>query len=337
MGEVKMRAAWYERQGAAREVLKVGEMDLPAVGAGEVTVRVHVSGVNPSDTKARAGWRNRPMPFQRVVPHQDGAGIIEGVGEGVSAARVGQRIWVYEAQRGRPFGTAAEFVIVPADKAIPLPPGISFEEGACLGVPAMTAHYCVFSDGPVTGKTVLVAGGAGAVGNAAVQWAKWGGATVITTVSSEAKTDAARAAGADHVLNYRREPVAERIADLTRAAGGVDRIVEVAFGLNLTLDLNVLKPNGVIATYASDAEHEPVVPVYELSAKNTTVRFVLVYAIDALAHCRAANDITACLASGKFRSRIAHRFPLEQIAEAHEAVESGQAIGNVIVRLMDGC
>ena len=167
-----MRAAWYDRQGLAREVLKVGEMELPRVGAGEVLVRVHVSGVNPSDTKARAGWRNRPMPFKRVVPHQDGAGVIQTVGQGVSAHRVGQRVWVYEAQRGRPFGTAAEFVIVPAPHAIPLPAEISFKEGACLGVPAMTAHCSVFADGPVAGQTVLVAGGAGAVGNAAIQLAK---------------------------------------------------------------------------------------------------------------------------------------------------------------------
>ncbi|HVT61667.1 MAG TPA: NADPH:quinone reductase [Thermoanaerobaculia bacterium] len=328
-----MKAAWYESKGPARAVLQVGEQARPEVAAGEVLVRVHTSAVNPSDTKARGGWRGRlAMPFPRVIPHQDGAGVIEGVGEGVEPSRVAQRVWVFEAQLGRAFGTAAEYVALPSRNAVPLPAGVDFVEGACLGIPAMTAHRCVFADGAVSGRTVLVTGGASAVGFYAIQLAVWGGARVLATVSSEAKAEAARAAGAHEVIDYRREDVAERVRGDT-AGAGVDRVVEVAFGSNLASNLQVLKPNGVIATYSSDAVAEPTVPFGSLLAKDITVRFVLVYAMPWQAHEAAIVDISRCLEAAAIRRPPVRRFPLEQIAAAHEALEDGQITGKAILEL----
>src|SRR5262245_11857496 len=201
-GQRLMRAAWYERKGPAHEVLQVGQMPVPEPGPGDVRIRVAISGINPSDTKGRAGWRGQTeMPFSRVIPHQDGAGVIDAVGADVPPSRVGERVWLYEAQRGRAFGTAADYVVVPSSNAVRLPEGVSFVDAACLGIPAMTAHRCLFADGPIAGKTVLVTGAVGGVGQYAVQIAKWGGATVIATISSVEKAEQARAIGADHVIN----------------------------------------------------------------------------------------------------------------------------------------
>jgi NADPH2:quinone reductase len=328
-----MRAAWYERKGPAREVLQVGEVPTPEAGPGEVRVRVHVSGVNPSDTKNRGGWRgNVAMPFPRIIPHQDGAGVIDQVGDGVSPARVGERVWLYEAQLGRPFGTAAEYVTLPSANAVPLPDATSFAEGACLGVPALTAHYAVFADGPVTGQTVLVTGGAGAVGSYAVQLARWGGATVIATVSTPAKAAVARELGAHHVVNYRAEDVAERVRALTDGRG-IDRCVEVSLGANLPAVAELLQPGGVIAAYSSDAEPEPRVPFSALLRKNAVVRFVYVYAMGPAAHAAAIADVTRCLQDGALRHLVDRHLPLADIAAAHEAVERGTAIGTVVVDL----
>jgi NADPH2:quinone reductase len=326
-----MRAAWYERKGPAREVLHVGEVPTPEPGPGEVRVRVHVSGVNPSDTKNRGGWRgNVTMPFPRVIPHQDGAGVIDQVGEGVSAARVGERVWVYEAQLGRASGTAAEYVALPSANAVRLPDNTSFAEGACLGVPALTAHYAVFADGPVSGQTVLVTGGAGAVGSYAVQLAKWGGATVIATVSSPEKAAVARELGADHVVNYRVEDVAERVRALA-GGRGVDRVVEVSLGANLPAAVALLRTGGVIAAYSSDADSEPRVPFSALLRKNAVIRFVYVYEMGPAAHEAAIADVTRCLQAGTLRHLVDRHVPLAEIAAAHEAVEGGAAIGNVVV------
>src|SRR5579875_317757 len=328
-----MRAAWYERKGPAREVLQLGELPPPTPGPGEVRVRVHFSGVNPSDTKNRSGWQgNLAMPFPRIIPHQDGAGVIDAVGEGVPATRAGERVWVYEAQLGRPFGTAAEYVVVPSEQAVPLPPGVDLAVGACLGVPAMTAHYCVFADGPVAGQTVLVTGGAGAVGCYAVQWAKLGGARVLATVSSEEKAAVARAAGADAVLNYRAEDVAARVLELTGGAGG-DRVVEVAFGANLSVTQAVLKPNGVVAAYSSDAEPQPRLPFRAFLQKNAVIRTVLVYVMPRAAHAAAVRDITTALEAGRLQHLIGRRLPLAEIAAAHEAVEQGAVLGKVLVEI----
>ncbi len=327
-----MRVAYYEQLGAARDVLHVGHMDTPPVGPGEVGVRVHVSGINPSDVKRRAGRSLAVMPFPRVIPHQDGAGVIETVGRGVSTARVGERVWLYKSQLGRPFGTAAEWVMVPSEQAVRLPHGSDFIVGAGLGVPALTAHRCVFADGPVTAQTVLVSGGAGAVGFYAIQLAKWGGARVIATISSPDKAAVAHAAGADYTVNYRTEDVVERVHDLT-AGQGVHRIVEVAFGYNLAVNERILATNGVIASYGSDINREPQLPYAGLSAKNATVHFVLVYVMSKAAHQGAIRDVTTCLETGVLLHPTVHPFALEDIVAAHEAVESGAFIGKVVVRL----
>ena len=325
-----MRAAYYDRKGPAHEVLQLGEVPTPTPGPGEVRVRVHASGINPSDTKMREGWGGRAaMPCPRIIPHNDGAGVIDAVGPGVTD-RVGERVWLYEAQRdGRAFGTAAEFVVVPSILAAPLPDGIPFELGAGLGVPAMTAHRCLFADGPITGQTVLVAGGAGTVGRCAVQLARWGGAgRVIATAGSDAQMQVAREAGADRVLSY-RDP------DLARKIGEVDRVVEVAFGRNVMLDAAVLRTNGVIATYASsdNPAEQPIVPFLTLMMKDIAVRFTLVYVIPRAAKDQAIHDVNAALQAGALRPLIVRRLPLERIAEAHEAMGVGGLGGKLVLDL----
>ena len=323
-----MRAAWYEANGPARDVLEVGEMPTPSAGPGEVRVRVRASGINPYDVKVRDGHYQK-MASPRIVPHCDGAGVIDEVGEGVSSARLNERVWVFNAQWQRSNGTAAEWIVLPQALAAPLPENTSFAEGACLGIPAMTAHRAVYSDGLVTGLTVLVTGGAGGVGHYAIQLAKWGGAKVIATVSGEEKAKIAAAAGADHVLNYRTEDVAGRVTALTDGQG-VDRIVEVDFAANLKTSGRVLKGNGVIATYASMADPEPKLPFYSLMFGNVNLRLVAVFLIPYAARRQAVGDITRCCADGilKHRTRC---LPLDRIVEAHEAVESGGELDRVIV------
>ena len=325
-----MRAAWYEKNGAAADVLSLGDMPDPVPGPGEVRVRIVASGVNPTDVKARAG--SRPMGFPRVIPHQDGAGVIDRVGPGVPASRLGERVWVYIVQWQRPFGTAAEYVCVPAARAITLPAGASFAEGACLGIPGVTAHLCLFADGPLEGATVLVTGGAGAVGHYAVQLAKRAGARVITTVSSPDKAAAASAAGADHTVNYRTEDVAAQVLKMTDGAG-VDRIVDVDFGANLATSLKVLKSNGILAAYSSPAEPEPKLPFYALMRNNVTVRAVLIYTARESALAAATRDIVRLVEAGRLIHQIGARFPLARIVEAHEAQESGKVMGNIVLEV----
>lgn len=305
-------------------------MPEPHAGPGEVRVRLVASGVNPSDVKRRGGWRGQQMPFDKIVPHSDGAGVIDEVGDGVDGTRMGERVWVYNAQWKRPFGTAAEYVALPAVQAVPLPDGTGFAAGACLGIPGMTAHRCVFADGAVQDKTLLVTGGAGSVGFYAVQLAKWGGATVITTVSNETKAEVAASAGADHVLNYRQEDVAGRIMEISDGAG-VDRIVEVDFGANLPVSDAVLKRHGVIVTYASMSQPQPVLPFYSFMLRNVLIRFVFLYEEPPVELARATRDIGTCLEEGSLRHLIAERFPLGGIAAAHVAVESGRLIGNAVI------
>lgn len=325
-----MRAAWYEENGPAAQVLKLGEMAVPEPGPGEVRVRVMVSGLNPTDVKSRAG--SRPIAFPRVVPHQDGAGIIDKVGRGVPAARVGERVWLFTIQWQRPWGTAAEYTTAPASLAVTLPAGTTFEEGACLGIPAVTAHRCLFADGPIEGQTILVTGGAGAVGHYAVQLAKWAGARVIATVSSAEKAAAATAAGADHAVNYRSGDAAAEILDLTGGAG-VDRVVDVDFGGNLATSLKVVKTNGTIAAYASMGEPEPRLPFYAAMSKNAAIRPVLLYTMPEHAKTRAAEDIVRLVERGRLTHHIGARFTLDEIVRAHEAQESGKVIGNVVLRV----
>jgi len=323
-----MRAVWYERNGAA-EVLHVGEMPDPAPGPGEVRVRIITSGINPSDWKRRQGLTRR-MEFPRVIPHQDGAGVIDRVGPGVPASRLGERVWLYESQIGRPFGTAADYTVQPAAHAVPLPSSTSFAEGAGLGVPAMTAHRCVFADGPVTGKTVLVTGGAGAVGHYAIQLARLHGARVIATVSSEQKAQIALAAGADATINYRTEDTAKRLMDLTGGAG-VDQIIEVDFAGNFRVSREVLRSNGVHAVYAAGVAPQPPVPL-QYKASNITLRFVLVYDMPEAAKHAAVEAITQLLAAGKLRHLPGPHFPLEAAVQAQQAVEGG-AIGKVLLEV----
>jgi NADPH2:quinone reductase len=328
-----MRAIVYDRKGPAHEVLQVATMPDQTPRRGQVLVRVHASGVNPSDTKSRSGWAGATtMPFPRIIPHQDGAGVIEMVGEDVPTTRVGERVWIYEGQWQRPFGTGAEYIALSAERTVPLPPGVSYTEGACIGIPLMTAHRIVFADGPVAGKTILVTGGAGVVGHYAIQLAKWGGATVIASVSSDEKANVARRARADHVINYKTEDVAARVMAITGGLG-VDRIVEVAFGVNLPVTQKVIKTSGVVATYASDAEMDPRVAFRPFLARDVTVRFVLVYVMPREAKDAAIRAITECLEAGVLHHHVYREFAMADAAEAHDAIESGRSLGNVVIRI----
>lgn len=334
-----MKAVWYDSQGQAAAVLRDGTLPDPTPGAGEVRVRLHASAVNPTDTKVRSGWRGtRAMPFPRIIPHQDGAGVIDRAGPGVDASRIGQRVWVFEAQYRRPFGTAAEYTTVPATNAVPLPENTSFAEGACLGIPAMTAHRCLFMDGPIEGQTILVTGGAGAVGFYAIQLARWGGAArVFATVSRTEQAQVARDAGADAIVNYKSEDVAGRLKELMGAAEGrgLDRVIDVNFAANVDVAAQVLRPNGVIATYASgdDPHARPAIPFFPLMLNGITVHFLLEYIMPAEAKLAATRDITAALEAGALRHNIARRFPLmaADVAAAHDLQDSGRLIGKAVV------
>ena len=323
-----MKAAFYDRHGPAREVLRVEELDRPEPGPGEVRVKVEASGVNPTDWKSRSGATPRPIDgFQ--IPHHDGAGVIDAVGEGVDLARIGQRVWLWMAAAGRRWGTAAEWAVVPDRMAVPLPRGVSAELGASLGVPAVTAHRCLFADGPIKGKTVLVAGGAGAVGHFAIELAKHAGARVITTVSGPQKAELAAKAGADLVVNYREPDAADRIGSFA-GAGGVDHVVELALGTNLQLDLAVVaRPDARIVCYAAEPT-DPAIPVRACMNANVMLRFVLLYGVPHEAIEQAAKDITAALADGALTELPTTRFRLDEIAAAHDAVEAG-AVGKVLV------
>jgi len=322
-----MRAAWYEKNGLAAEVMKVGNLPDPEPAAGEVRVRLHVSAVNPSDVKARGG--SRPIRWPKLIPNSDGAGVIDAVGAGVNR-RVGERVWVFNGQWDRAFGSSAQYIALPATLAVPLPDQVSFEQGACLGIPVMTAHRALFADGQISGKMVLVTGGAGVVGHYAIQLAKWAGARVATTVSSEAKAAHVRAAGADLVIDYRNEDVAARIKT---EAGGVDRIVDVDFGKNLPVSAQVLNDGGVIACYASTSVPRPQYPYPELLWRNPLVRQVFVYTMPDAAKTQAHADIARWLESTKPIFAIAHRFPLAEVVQAHQAVERGEKMGHVIINI----
>lgn len=329
-----MQAIWYDRLGEAREVLEFGEQPTPSPAAGEVLVRLKASGVNPADCNRRAGRLGRGQEFPRVIPNSDGAGIVEAVGAGVDAAWVGRRIWLHNGQRGRAFGTAAEYIALDQRLIAPLPDDLDYAAGACLGIPCMTAHQAVFRDGPVAGQTILVTGGAGAVGHYAIQLAKWGGARVIATVSSPAKEREARAAGADLILDYRNEDVIARVRQATEGQG-VERVVEVDFGGNLDTNLEVLKVNGVLAMYSSLKTREPVVPVIRFMLKAITVHFLQLGLSPLRLRAQAQADIGRWIAEtpGGGIHRVASRHRLPDTAAAHEAVERGDKNGTVIVEV----
>jgi len=322
-----MRAVWYDRQGPAAEVLTVGELPIPDPAAGEVRVRLEASGVNPSDTYRRGGAV--PPEYPRVIPNSDGAGVVDRVGPGVPDSWVGKRVWLYNGQRnGRWMGTAAEFITLSADLVTELPDHVSFAEGATLGIPCMTAHRCVFIAGPVQGRVVLVTGGAGAVGHYAVQLAAWAGATVIATVSSGEKAERARAGGAALAINYRSEDVAARIRHF---AGAVDHVVDVDFGGNLKVTLDVLRNGGSIAFYASNGDRTPPVPAGVLMQKNLAVFGMVLPASPPEARKRAQSDIARWVAVPGRMLSVAGRYPLAQTAAAHQAVERGGKIGTMVV------
>ena len=324
-----MRAVWYDRQGPANEVLATGELPTPEPGLGQVRVRLQASGVNPSDTYRRRGAV--PAEYPRVIPNSDGAGVVDQVGEGVAAGWVGKRVWLYNGQRnGRWMGTAAEYIALDADLVTELPNHVSFAEGATLGIPCMTAHDCVFAAGAVQGKRLLVTGGAGAVGHYAVQLAAWAGAEVIATVSSDDKARRATAGGAAHVVNYRTEDVAARVADITQGAG-VDHVVDVDLGGNLTAVLASVREHGSIAYYASNGALEPKVNLRTLMAKNLTLRGFVLPTSPHAARKRAQLDIAAFVrAPGRILS-VAGEFPLYETAAAHLSVEAGGKVGTVVV------
>ncbi|MGH3343021.1 MAG: NADPH:quinone reductase [Carbonactinosporaceae bacterium] len=321
-----MRAARYVTTGPRRGRLEVVERERPVPGPGEVLVRVRVSGVNPTDWKARSGLRGTAAGFAEVVPNQDGAGEVEGVGEGVDPTRSGERVWLYNAQWERADGTAAQWIALPSSQAVELPPGTSLDLGAGLGIPAMTAHWSLFADGDVAGEAVLVHGGAGAVGHATIQLARRAGARVVATVSSARKAQLARAAGADLVVNYLEEDVTAAV--LGFAPHGVRRVVEVAIDANLEVDAAVVADGGTISSYGVTS-FSPALP-RALWVRNATLRFVFVYTIPTAAKRSAVADISAALAAGTLSPLPAIRFPLDEIGAAHDAVERG-AVGKVLV------
>lgn len=335
-----MRAVVYTETGDP-SVLDLVEREASEPGAGEVRVRIVRAGVNPTDWKFRAGGMGE-LQFDEVVPGQDGSGVVDAVGPDVTDLSVGDRVWTMLAQHQRPGGTAQELVVLPVDRLAPLPDAASYDVGASLGVPAVTAHRALTTseDGPdrlapgaLDGLTVLVAGGAGAVGNAAIQLARWAGATVISTVSSDEKAALATAAGAHHTVNYREGDTASAIKDL--APEGVDIVVEVAPAQNLALDLKVVRPRGTIAVYANNGGDEVTLNVRETFATNARIQWVLLYTVGAAAIRAAAADVTAAVADGAFdvgeeRGLPLHHFPLEQTAEAHSAVEDG-VVGKVLI------
>ncbi|MEO0918455.1 MAG: NADPH:quinone reductase [Pseudomonadota bacterium] len=326
-----MRAVWYERFGPAHEVLTLGAMDVPVPGPGEVLVRVRSSAVNPSDVKLRAGARpGAAIAFPRVVPHSDGAGVIEAVGAGVDPARIGMRVWLWNAGWQRAFGTAAEYVALPSAQACDLPEGTGFDEAACLGIPAMTAWYALFGDGAdLTGQTVLVTGGAGTVGRYACQMAALAGARVITTVSSDEK---ARHSLADTWVNYRQTDVVEAVRDLTDGRG-VDRIVEVDFGANQAAALELIRPGGVIASYASAGAMAPVLSFYPFMFKNVTLRMLIAYLIPPDRRAQGAKALFDWLSNGKLRHAVVPGGDLADVATAHELVASGDKLGTVVLSI----
>ena len=325
-----MRAAFYESFGAARDVLRVGDFPLPEPGPGEVRVRIHFSGVNPSDIKTRTGLRGGALPFPRVVPHSDGAGFIDAVGVGVDEARIGERVWIWNAAWKRADGTAAEYVTLPQEQAVELPAHIDLAAGACLGIPALTAFHAVACGDGIKDKTVLVAGGAGAVGHYAVQLARLEGASqVIATVSGPDKAELARSAGADLVVNYREEDLAARCREATDGLG-VERIIEVDLAANITRDLEILRADGDIVVYGSGAPEIPV-PFLPSILGNVTLRFFIVYNLSASDRAHAQARLTELLVQDRLSHNVTVRLPLEEVIQAHELIEQGGLLGNLVL------
>lgn len=327
-----MKAAWFKSFGSPEEVLEVGEWKTPEPQHGEVKIRIHTSGVNPSDTKKRAGANPALLDSGPVIPHSDGAGVIEAVGSGVPASRIGERVWVYNAQYGRQEGTAAEYVCLPSRQAVWMPDNASFEDGAMMAIPAMTAHRAVFADGEVAGKNLLITGGAGRVGYYAIQWAKYFGAKVIATASSPSSKSECARAGADLIVNHPSEEVNKEIMEFTNGAK-IDRVIEGDFGANLLPVLDILKTSGVIASYSSMTDMNPSIPFVRMMFMDLTLRLVLVYAMPDEAKQEAIDDITEFLAMERLHNRVAATFELSDIAKAHAEIERGGNNGSVLLKM----
>jgi NADPH:quinone reductase len=317
--EVNVLAAWYDRQGPASEVLQVGELPDPEPGAGEVRVRVSVSGVNPGDTKKRRGWLGSAMAYPRVIPHSDGAGVIDAVGQGVADVRNGQHVWVYGAQSYRPFGTAAQYCVVPADLAVPLSDRVSEEVGASLGIPGITAHRAVFSDGPVDGKIVVVQSVLGGVSSLAAQLASWAGATVIGTVVRSGDLARVDTSAVSHAVALDQPDPAAAIRAI--APQGVHRVVEVALSDNADLDAAIVANDAVIAAYATRADRL-VLPFWPMLFNNVAIRLLGSDDFSAEAKQQAAQDLTTAATAGALRIELGQQYPLEQIAQAHDRVDA---------------
>ena len=325
-----MRAAYYEANGPASQVLRLGDVATPEPGPGEVRVKLAASGVNPSDVKSREG-RTRKIMFPRVIPHSDGAGVIDKIGAGVPQARVGERVWTWNAQWKRAFGTAAEYVTLPAALAVRLPDHIGFAQGACLGIPAMTACHAIATAETDSASTLLIAGGAGGVAHYAIQFAKARGAVVITTVSSEDKAKLARQAGADHVIDYKREDVAAAVMDLTDKAG-VDAVIEMDLAANAKLYPGILHARSQVVVYGTGAA-DAQIPAQFLLVNAVTVKWIFVYELTGEERAAAVGAITKMMEDKRLIHNVALTFPLADIVAAHEAVEHGKAAGNVVVTI----
>lgn len=325
-----MRAAVYQTTGPARDVIRIVELSAPKAGPGEVRIRLQYSGVNPSDVKSRAGVR--AMTYPQVIPHSDGAGTIDQVGAGVDPSRLGERVWTWNAAWKRASGTAADYVVLPSAQAVRLPDAVDLVVGACLGIPAMTAMHAVQLAGGVSGQRVLVPGGAGAVGHYAVQIARlFGARQVLTTVSSAEKADLAHHAGADVVINYRSENVAEMVMEAT-AGEGVERIIEVDFSANISTNLEVMRPDGLVVVYGSSAAKIEA-SFYPLVLKNVGLKFFILYNLDEVSRQSAVRQLTGLLERGLLKHNIAASFPLHETAAAHESVEMGRVAGNVVITM----
>lgn len=323
-----MQAAWYGRNGTAREVLEIGELPTPQPGSGEVRVRLHASGVNPSDVKSRRG---RPLIADKIVPHSDGAGVIDAIGPDVAASRMGERVWTWNGQWQRPLGTAAEYIVLPARQAVALPDDVDFAAGACFGIPALTAIHAVNLLGDVKGRNVLVIGAATSVGHYVAQVAARRGARVIGTVGSAEKAAHARAAGVAEVIDYKREDVAQRVKDLTDGIGA-DAVVDMDFSTTAALlAQGILRPHGELVSYGSNSMDAVPVPFRDLLFRGITLRFFVVYELTAAERAKAIADLNALLAEKALRHTIAAHYPLHDIAAAHEAVEQGRFMGNVVL------
>tara|TARA_R110000782_G_scaffold57256_17_gene119452 strand:- start:2787 stop:3773 length:987 start_codon:yes stop_codon:yes gene_type:complete len=325
-----MKAAQYNKMGSAHDVLNIVELDVPSPEHGEVLVRLNYSAVHPSDVKKRAGAFPDLLKDGFIIPHSDGSGVIEAVGRGVPHSRIGERVWVYQAQYGRRFGTAAEYVSVDSNRAVLLPDNIGLDIGACIGIPTMTAHRCIFADGPVEGQTILVTGGAGRVGHYVIQLAKYAGANVIATASNSEAEAHCYAAGADVVCPHQGVELLDTAAEMTNGQG-VERIIDGEFGGNLPVLLDVARIGATIATYASMQVPEPVIPFKRMMFMDLTIRMVLVYAMPESAKADAIYDVTDFLERGLLQHRIAHIIALDKIVESHELIEQAGFYGMVLV------